>query len=75
MPGQVLLGNLDPVRTLRNGSASDVSEAIGRCHRVAGARFIVGAGCEVPRDTPRDNLLALTGYARAWREEEDEAAP
>ena len=35
------------------------------CHRQAGPRFIVGAGCEVPRDTPAENLRALCAYARS----------
>ncbi len=63
-PRQVLLGNLDPVRVLCNGSPESVYAAIAECHRQAGGRFIVGAGCEVPRDTPSNNLLALARYAR-----------
>ncbi len=61
---QVLLGNIDPVRVLRNGTPSSVGAAVGECHRQAGPRFIVGAGCEVPRDTPPENLRALVTYAR-----------
>lgn len=62
---QVLLGNLDPVRTLRDGTPESVTAAIRECHRQAGPRYIVGAGCEVPRGTPPENLRALTRYARA----------
>ena len=61
---QILLGNIDPVRTLRNGTPASVTEAIAQCHREAGPRYIVGAGCEVPRGTPLENLQALTQYAR-----------
>ena len=61
---QVLLGNIDPVRVLRDGSPRDVSNAIAACHRDAGARYIVGAGCEVPRGTPPENLRAMHEYAR-----------
>jgi uroporphyrinogen-III decarboxylase len=43
---------------------TDVTDAIAECHRQAGPRFIVGAGCEVPRDTPVENLTALSHYAR-----------
>ena len=64
-PNQILLGNIDPVRMLRNGTSASVRAAIAECHRQAGERYIVGAGCEVPRDTPEANLLALTGYARS----------
>jgi MtaA/CmuA family methyltransferase len=63
-PGQVLLGNLNPVTVLRDSSPQVVSEAIAECHRQAGPRFIVGAGCEVPRDTPAANVHAMVRYAR-----------
>jgi len=62
--GQVLLGNIDPVRVLREGTPESVTEAIAACHRQAGPRYIVGAGCEVVRDTPYDNMRALMRYAR-----------
>jgi MtaA/CmuA family methyltransferase len=62
-PGQILLGNIDPVRALRDVCASEVGSAIAQCHREAGPRYIVGAGCEVPRDTPAANVRALVGYA------------
>jgi MtaA/CmuA family methyltransferase len=66
---QVLLGNLDPVRDLRNGTPESVYAAVAECHRQAGPRFIVGAGCEVVRDTPAANLEAMARYAREQRPE------
>lgn len=63
-PHQVLLGNLDPVRALRDGTPESVRSAVAECHRQAGPRYIVGAGCEVPRDTPVENVRAMTDYAR-----------
>ena len=60
---QILLGNLDPVRVLKNGSAVDVSRALAVCHREAGSRYIVGAGCEIPRDTPEENIRAMLRFA------------
>lgn len=62
-PDQVLLGNLNPVQVLRNGTPETVTAAVAECHRQAGKRYIVGAGCEVPRDTPHANLRALCEYA------------
>lgn len=62
-PSQVLLGGIDPVRILQNSAPSDVRAAVADCHQRAGPRFIIGAGCEVPPDTPRDNLLALVQYS------------
>jgi MtaA/CmuA family methyltransferase len=64
-PGQTLLGNIDPVRALHDGTPESVTEAIAECHRQAGPRYIVGAGCEVPRDTPPENVRALAQYAQS----------
>jgi MtaA/CmuA family methyltransferase len=63
-PKQVLLGNIDPVRVLRDGSPDSVRAAIAECHRQAGPAYLLGAGCEVPRGTPPENLRAMTEYAR-----------
>ena len=63
-PNQVLAGNIAPVQVLRNGTPESVTEAIAECHRQAGDRYIVAAGCEVPRDTAPENVLALRDYAR-----------
>jgi len=62
-PAHVLAGNLDPVRDLRNGSPDSVRAALAECHRQAGPRYIVAAGCEVPRDTPAANIRAMAEYA------------
>lgn len=61
---QVLLGNLDPVRDLRNGTPQSVYAAVAECHRHAGPQYLVGAGCEIPRDTPAANVRAMVRYAR-----------
>lgn len=61
---QVLLGNANPVTVLREGSPELVTQTVARCHAQAGARYIVGAGCEVPRDTPEANLRAMVAYAK-----------
>jgi MtaA/CmuA family methyltransferase len=66
-PNQVLLGNLNPVTVLRNGNPAIVTQAIAECHLHSGPRFIVGAGCEVPRDTPPGNLRALCDYAHSHK--------
>jgi MtaA/CmuA family methyltransferase len=64
-PDQVLAGNINPVEVLRNGNPDSITEAIAECHRQVGPRYIVSAGCEVPRDTPDENVLALRDYARS----------
>ncbi|MEW6161334.1 MAG: uroporphyrinogen decarboxylase family protein, partial [Verrucomicrobiota bacterium] len=48
-PQQCLLGNINPVSVLRNGTPEEIWRAVADCHRQAGPRYVVGAGCEVPR--------------------------
>jgi len=66
-PRQVLSGNIDPVAVLLGGTPESITAAVAECHRQAGPPYIVAAGCEVPRDTPEQNLLALRDYARTHR--------
>jgi MtaA/CmuA family methyltransferase len=68
-PAQMLLGNIDPVRVVRDGSPETIVAAIRECHVQAGSRYIVGAGCEIPRDTPPANVYALARYARSHQPE------
>lgn len=63
-PQPFLLGNLDPVRVLRNGTPDMIRAALAECHRQGGPRYIIGAGCELPRDTPTENVRALLEYAK-----------
>lgn len=62
---QVLLGNIDPVRVLRDGTPESITAALEECWQSAGPRWICGAGCEVPRGTPHENLLAMARFARS----------
>jgi MtaA/CmuA family methyltransferase len=62
-PMQVLLGNLEPVAILRNGTARQVREATLACRRAAGERYIIGPGCEIPPDTPEENVRAMMDVA------------
>jgi len=64
-PAQVLLGNIDPVRVLRDGTPESVEAALAECYREAGTAYICGAGCEVPRDTPHANVEAMARFARS----------
>ena len=68
-PSQVLLGNLNPVLVLKNGTPDQVLAEVAACHQAAGSRFIVGAGCEVPRGTPPQNIQAMRDYAYNHRPE------
>ena len=72
--GQVLCGNLDPVRAILNGEPAGIREGLAGCRREAGDRFVVGAGCEIPRGTPPENLRALVDYAESTRATPSSAA-
>jgi hypothetical protein len=61
----VLMGGVN-TQSLVQSSVADVRAEATRCIRqgiVDGGRYILGSGCMVPRDTPRENLLALTEAA------------
>ena len=62
-PGQVLLGNLDPVRAVMHGTPASITSALAACYAEAGPRYITGAGCEIPRGTPDANMHAIVGFA------------
>jgi len=64
-PDQVISGNLDPVRAMRDGTPESIQSALAECHRQVGPRYIVAAGCELPRDTPPENVQAMTDFARS----------
>lgn len=64
-PDQVLLGNLNPVTELMSSTPGEVTRLLTECHRQAGPRYIVGAGCEIPAATPHENVDALVAFARA----------
>lgn len=66
-PDQVLLGNLNPVTELLSSSPAAIAARVAACHRDAGSRFIVGAGCEIPAATPHENVDAMVEYARSAR--------
>lgn len=64
----VLLGNIEAAGVLRNGTPEDVRAAIATCREEAGEEaLIVGAGCEVCRDTLPANLQALCECAFTHR--------
>ena len=62
-PKQIICGNINPVSVLRDRTPEEVYMAIEDCHKQAGEKFVVAAGCEVTRDTPIENIRTLFNYA------------
>jgi len=64
--GRVALrGNLDPSAVFRFGSVEKVKAETERlCRTVAGHRWIVGSGCNIPPGTPAENLAACVEAVR-----------
>jgi MtaA/CmuA family methyltransferase len=54
-----LCGNFDPVAVLYQGGPDDVKEATRRCKSAGGPNWLAAPGCEVPRYTTPENMLAL----------------
>lgn len=66
-----ICGNFNPVDVLLLGKPALVREEVRRCLKIAEQnRSIISPGCEVPRDTPPENLLTVHetikefGYSR-----------
>ena len=57
---QVLLGNVHTVNVVKNGTPEEVRRALAKCHVDAGPAWIAGAGCEVPRYSPAENVRCFS---------------
>ncbi|MBD3180667.1 uroporphyrinogen decarboxylase [Candidatus Poribacteria bacterium] len=55
----VLVGNLDPVNAVMKSSPEIIMNSFKQIYSDVGDPYIVGAGCEIPEDTPYENLKAL----------------
>ena len=63
-----LMGNVDPINTMWNGNPEKIREESYKCIDAAGAdgRFILAAGCEVPKETPLQNIQAIVMAAKSY---------
>jgi MtaA/CmuA family methyltransferase len=52
-------GNFDPVRVIFNGSPTSIKQAVKDCVTYGDETTFISAGCEIPRDTPYENLKAV----------------
>ena len=64
-----VVGNIDPVDLLRNGTTDDMKREVIRCLKEAGDTpkgFILMPGCTTPIGTPKDNVVAIMNYAAIY---------
>lgn len=54
-----LTGNLDPVNAVMKSTPDKIREALRVVYRKVGNPYFVNAGCEIPMETPPENLRAL----------------
>jgi MtaA/CmuA family methyltransferase len=52
-------GNMDPVSVVLNETPVAIKDAILRAYEEVGNPYMVNAGCEIPSETPVENLRAL----------------
>ena len=67
--GQICLqGNIEPSGVLFQGTVEEVRAACRQAIEQGkpGSRFILSSGCEVPRDTPAENLRAMVEAAKEF---------
>lgn len=62
-----VMGGLDRHGALAHGSEDEIRAAVQAVLRAAPERFILGADCTVPADTPWGNLRSAIEAAHAWR--------
>jgi uroporphyrinogen decarboxylase len=62
-----LMGNVDPVSILQNGSVTDVKMSAEKCLKEAmdGRRFLLSAGGGLNENTPEENIGALVEIAKS----------
>ncbi len=65
--GRPVMGGLDRLGAVAGGSEAEVRAAAEAVLRDAPERFLLGAACTVPADTPWANLRAAIDVAHAWR--------
>lgn len=52
-------GNLDPVSVFLKGSIGEVQTAVTACIDALDETSMIASGCEIPRDTPYENMKAM----------------
>ncbi|MBQ8344882.1 MAG: uroporphyrinogen decarboxylase family protein [Clostridia bacterium] len=55
-----ICGNMDPVSVIYQGTPETIKAAVRQCMAISGKNNnFIAPGCEIPKDTPVENVLAL----------------
>ena len=55
-----ICGNFNPVTVMLQGTPAEVRAEVSGCKQIRNRnRNFIAPGCEIPRDTPLENMIAL----------------
>lgn len=60
-------GNMNPTVDFLQGTVESVSRNVEECMKVIGPRGFISAGCEIPKMTPYENLMAVDQVLKAHK--------
>jgi len=68
-PEMVLIGNIDPVSVMVNATPDGVYQATQTllAQMAPFDNFVLSTGCDLPQETPLENLAAFMAAGRAWK--------
>jgi len=68
-PDVAVIGNISPTRTLKDGTPADVRKAVTELMRKMKPykNFILSTGCDIPPQTPTENLKAFMEAGRGFK--------
>jgi MtaA/CmuA family methyltransferase len=55
----IVNGNLDPVSEIMSATEEEVVAAVNKRIAIAGPRTMISGGCEIPRSTPKEIMVAM----------------
>jgi uroporphyrinogen-III decarboxylase len=59
-PTQVIRGMADPLEDVQNGTPESILQVVIETAKLSKGKCMVAAGCEIPLDTPHENLRAMS---------------
>jgi len=66
----VVIGNISPTATMRSGTPREVRREVeallGQMRPYP--RFVLSTGCDLPQETPIENIRAFMEAGRAWKD-------